>query len=236
MNQDRPRSRLYRSPKRQAQARRTRRQIIAAATEEFGSLGYGGTTMGSVAAAAGVSVPTVELLFGTKAALLKAAIDVAIAGDDEPVPVLERPFVGRIRQEETAEGFLATLAEALVAVAKRADAVVLVAFEAARSDQRLAALAAQLKSQRAVTAAWIVDELTARVPLRPGVDRARAIDIVWLLMDPAVFERLTIDRDWTPRQYGAWFADSLRRLLTGPIESSIPVTGSPPGHLPAAPG
>lgn len=210
---DRPRSRPYRSPTRQAQASRTRRQVIAAATEQFRALGYAGTTMGAVAAAAGVSLPTVELLFGTKAALLKAAIDVAIAGDDEPVPVLERPFVARIRQAETAEGFLATLAEALVAVAERADAVVLVAFEAARSDQRLAPLAAQLKSQRAVTAAWIVDELAVRAPLPPGVDRTRAIDTVWLLMDPAVFERLTIDRGWTPRQYGAWFADSVHRLL-----------------------
>ena len=34
----------------------------------------------------------VELAFPTKSDLLKAAIDVAIAGDDEPVPVLERPW------------------------------------------------------------------------------------------------------------------------------------------------
>lgn len=211
-----PRARPYRSPRRQDQARRTRRQVITAATEQFRTLGYAGTTMGAVAAAAGVSVPMVELLFGTKAALLKAAIDVAIAGDDEPVSILERPWLGRIGQERTAEGFLAALGEALVNVAERADPLVLVAFEAARSDVRLAPLAAQLKSQRAVTAAWIADELAARAPLPPGVDRARAIDTVWLLMDPVVFERLTVDRRWTPRQYGAWFADSVRRLLAGP--------------------
>lgn len=218
---DRDRPRPYRSPKRQAKARRTRRQIIAAATEQFRALGYAGTTMGAVAAAAGVSLPTVELLFGTKAALLKTAIDVAIAGDDEPVPVRDRPLVGRIQQEETAGGFLAKLAEAVVAVAERADAMVLVAFEAARSEPRLAPLAAQLKSQRAVTAAWIVDELARRAVRPPGVDRAQAIDSVWLLMDPVVFERLTGDRGWTPRQFGAWFAHSVHRLL---VASSDPVS------------
>jgi AcrR family transcriptional regulator len=54
--------------------------------------GFAGSTMRVIASHAGVSVPTVELLFGTKGRLLKAAIDVAIVGDDEPVPVLDRSW------------------------------------------------------------------------------------------------------------------------------------------------
>ena len=73
-------------------ARRTRRRIVDAATALFLERGYAGATMRAIAAAAGVAVPTVELGFGTKATLLKAAIDVAIAGDDEPVPVLDRAW------------------------------------------------------------------------------------------------------------------------------------------------
>ena len=34
-------------------------------------------------------------------------------------------------------------------------------------------------------------------------------------MDPALFDRLTADRGWTAERYGAWFADSALRLLTG---------------------
>jgi AcrR family transcriptional regulator len=186
------------------------RQILAVATEQFRALGYAGTTMSAIAAAAGVSVPTVELAFGTKASLLKEVIDVAIAGDDEPVPVLERPWAAQI-QQTTAGQFLTQVAGVLVATAERSDALVLAAFEAARSDERLAPLAAQLKAQRAVTAAWIVDGIAARAPLR--TDRADAIDTLWLLMDPAVFDRLTADRSWTARRFGAWFADSALRLL-----------------------
>ena len=57
--------------------------------------------MRAIAAAAGVAVPTVELGFGTKARLLKAAIDVAIAGDDEPVPVLDRAWADTARNART---------------------------------------------------------------------------------------------------------------------------------------
>ena len=153
------RTRRYRSPKRQDQARRTQRRILAAATERFRSLGYASTTIGAVATAAAVSVPTVALAFGTKAALLTAAIDVAIAGDDEPVPVLERPWAARARATTTPEAFLAVVAQVLARAAQRADALVLVALEAARGDRRLAPLATQLKTQRAVTAGWIVDVL-----------------------------------------------------------------------------
>jgi hypothetical protein len=175
--------------------------------------------MVAIAAAAEVSVPAVELVFGTKAVVLKAAIDVAIAGDDEPVPVLERPWVARAQAAATPEEFLGVVARVLVEAAQRSYALVLTAFEAARGDERLAPLAEQLKAQRAVTAAWIVDGLAARAPFRSGVDRAQAIDVVWLLMDPAVFDRLTADRGWTTERFGEWFADSTLRLLAARPES-----------------
>src|ERR1700748_651979 len=87
--------RRYQSPGRAEQARRTRARICAAATAQFLAAGYAGTTIRAVAAAAGVSVPTVEAAFGTKARLLKAAIDVATAGDDEPVAMLDRAWARR---------------------------------------------------------------------------------------------------------------------------------------------
>ena len=52
--------RQYRSPLRQAQARRTRAQILEAATQVFRTHGYTGATVATVAEAAGVSVAAVE--------------------------------------------------------------------------------------------------------------------------------------------------------------------------------
>jgi AcrR family transcriptional regulator len=211
---DGSRTRPYRSARRQGQARRTRQRILDAAAAEFSSRGYTATTMAAVAAAAGVSVPTVELVFGTKASLLQAAIDAAITGDDEPAPVLQRPAAMTAAAAPTAETFLAAVSAAVVDVAERAAGLVLVAFEAAAGDLRLRPLAGQLRDNRAVMAGWIVDELATRTTLRPGIDRSHAVDVVWLLMDPAVFTRLKIDRGWSQQRFQQWFADSIARMLT----------------------
>jgi AcrR family transcriptional regulator len=207
-------TRPYRSARRQGQARRTRQRILDAATAEFSSRGYGATTVAAIAAAAGVSLPTVEQVFRTKANLLKAAIDAAIAGDDEPVPVLQRPAAMAAAAAPTAETFLAAVSAGVADAAERAAGLVLVAFEAAAGDPRLQPFAEQLRDNRAAMAGWIVDGLAARAPLRPGIDRSTAVDVMWLLMDPAVFTRLRTDRGWSRQRFQHWFADSTARLLT----------------------
>ena len=82
MTEERGPARSYRSPSRTEQARRTRSRILEAAHRLFVERGYPATTIRAVAESAGVAVPTVELLFGTKPRLLTSVIDVAIAGDD----------------------------------------------------------------------------------------------------------------------------------------------------------
>src|SRR6476659_3045592 len=164
--------------------------------------------MRAIAAAAGVAVPTVELGFGTKARLLKAAIDVAIAGDDEPVPVVERAWADTARKARTAAEFLAVVAGVIAAAQSRSAGLVLAVFEGARTDPELAALATQLTDQRAATARWLVDALAAIAP-----PHAEAVDDLWLLMDPAIFDRLVRHRGWTPQRYGRWFARSAHALL-----------------------
>ena len=57
-------SRAYRSSRREAQARRTRRRVLDAATVVFLERGFAGATMRMIATRAGVSLSTVELLFG----------------------------------------------------------------------------------------------------------------------------------------------------------------------------
>jgi hypothetical protein len=105
--------------------------------------------------------------------------------------------------------FAGTLAEA----ARRTAGLVLAALDAARLDPDIAEVAAQLIRQREIMAAWLVDQLTARCPLRHRTGRDEAIDTVWLLMDPAVFTRLTSQREWTAARFQAWFTDTVTRLL-----------------------
>ena len=204
-------ARVYRSPRRDAQAGRTRRRVIEAATERFLAHGFAGTTMRAVAAGAEVSVATVELLFGTKVGLLKAAIDVAIAGDDEPVAVLDRAWAGAARRAESASDVLALLADVLAAAQQRSSGLVLAVFEGARSDPALAELATQRAAQRRTTAQWVVDTLARNASVEED-----AVDTLWMLMDPAVYDRLVHRLGWTTDRYRDWFARSAARLLLHP--------------------
>lgn len=205
--------RTYQSERRRAQARRTRERIIDVAGERFAREGYAATTMSSIAAGAGVSVASIELAFGTKARLLKAAIDVAIAGDHRPVAVLDRPWAARAEATASTEEFLTSAAAVLRPAMMRSAGLVLAAFDAADSDPALHDLAAQLSERRAATVAWVVDGIRRRSGLRAGITRGDAIDQIWLLMDPAVYRRLTDHRGWTPRKYERWFVDAIIRLL-----------------------
>jgi AcrR family transcriptional regulator len=196
--------------------------VVKAATAVFGTLGYGGATMRSVAASAGVSVPTVELLFGTKARLLKGAIDVAIAGDDETVPVLERDWAAAALKVGSAREFLDVVAGVLGPAQARSAGLVLAAFEGSAADSELAEVAEQMIAQREVTAGWIVEGVTAKATLRADLGLQDAIDTVWILMDPALFDRLVRRRGWTVERYQDWFSRSTCRLLIDDPPRSVP--------------
>src|SRR3954470_14841928 len=91
---------------RAARTRATRRRIVDAAAALFVAEGYGATTLEQIAARAGVAVQTIYFHFGNKRTVLKEAVDVAAVGDDEPVPLLERPWVQELRAESEPERVL----------------------------------------------------------------------------------------------------------------------------------
>jgi AcrR family transcriptional regulator len=181
--------------------------------------------MRAVAAAAGVSVPTVELVFGTKPQLLQAAISFSIRGDADPVPMLRRDWAVRATASRSVSDFLAIVARVLVEAAQRSAGLVVAALESAHHDESMRALSDQLRAQRTETGAWIVDGVIARAPLRPEINRDHAIDTVWILMDPRVFCALTDERGWAPERFEQWFTDGVARLLLAPdgaIAAAVP--------------
>jgi AcrR family transcriptional regulator len=210
----------YVSAARTQRARQTRRRVIDAATRLFVAQGYASTTMRVIAAEAGVSIPTVELIFGTKAQLLHVVLDVAIAGDDEPIPVLSRAWAQDAQSTDDVVEFLSAVAEVLQEAQVRSAGVMLAAYEAAASDPDIYVLVNDRELQRERTAGWIVDGVLGRASLRAGLDRAAAVDTVWMLMDPVVFSRFTRRRGWSADRYGAWFADSVAELLVGNLPRS----------------
>jgi len=208
-------ARVYHSPRRQARARHTRQRILAAASTSFLTAGYAATTMRGVASAARVAVQTVELAFRTKPQLLKAVIDVAIVGDDQPIPVLQRDWALATQSTPDVAEFIASVGYVVGVVLARVAGLLVVVDEAAAADPEIAAVARQLDAQRATTADWIVAGIVQRAPLRADLSYADAVDTLWLLMDPCVFRRLMRERGWTAQRYESWFTASLQRLLLG---------------------
>lgn len=204
----------YCSPRRAAQARSTRERIIAAATAGFLTAGYTATTMRSIADAAGVSVPTVELAFGTKASLLKTVVDLTAAGDTEPLAALKQEWARQAHATLGRQEFLDTVGQFITMVSARLCDLLAVVAQAAAVDAEITAMVRQFDERRAVAAEWIVHGIAERTALRPDLTPARAADTVRVLIDPAVFRRLTRDCGWTPEEFRDWWVDSVTRLLT----------------------
>ena len=103
--------RAYDASRRQEQARARRRRVVAAARDLFERDGYRATTITGIARSAGVSPEMVYKSFGSKAALAKAVFDIALAGDDEPVAIRERPAMLAVRSEPDARRRIALFVE-----------------------------------------------------------------------------------------------------------------------------
>ena len=203
----------YSSALREAQARATRRAIVDAAARLFIQRGYGATTVDAIAEAAGVSRKTVFTSVGGKTEALKLAIDWANVGDDEPVPMLERPHVKAMQNEPDARLFLISQARYVRQAAARAAALHAVVQAAAGLDADIRALAEEVRAQRIRGMRAMARVLADRGALKPGLTPSEAADVLWLLIDPGVYYRLVIEQHWDPDRYQDWLTDSFISLL-----------------------
>ena len=142
------RVRQYDSSSRQEQAKRNRSTILEEARRLFLDRGFAATTMPDIASAAGVSVQTVYKVFRNKPGLAKAVFDVAIAGDDEPVPLLQRERLTHVRNEPDPRKRFQLYGEHLAAVAPRHVPIQLVILAAAATDPEAGKVWDQLQAER----------------------------------------------------------------------------------------
>jgi len=210
-----PVKRDYRSNLRAAQAQETRRSIVEAAARLFVTEGYGATTIDAVADAAGVSRKTVFTAVGGKLDLLKVAMDWAVAGDDEPVPLGERIAMRRLLDQDDPRGLLTDWVGLLVGIDTRVAALSRALEVAAGLEPQAAMLVEQSQRQQLDGARLIVKRLIALDALQSGLTRREAVDVAWLATDTALFDRLVLVRGWSPSRFEAWLSAALCRQLLG---------------------
>jgi AcrR family transcriptional regulator len=205
--------RQYQSQLREGQAASTRQTVITAAARLFSERGYVATSVDHIAAAAGVSRATVFTAVGGKPALLKTALDVAIAGDDRPISLPDRQRSRAIRAEPDPRLYLAGYAAIVTEIGGRAAAIYEAVRGAAGADPAARALWDDHQAQRRQGGANVVGDLLAKGGIRPGLDRESAADLVWVLNDPGLYRLLVHQRGWSPEQFEAWLAQTLQRQL-----------------------
>jgi AcrR family transcriptional regulator len=203
--------RQYDSSRRQARAQESRAAVLRAALDRFLEQGYSSTTIAQVAGDADVSVETVYKTFGNKAGLLKAVFDVAVAGDDEPVPMVERDDIQRVIAEPDAARKLALYFDHFVDTMPRTAPVQLLVRDAAATNDDARAVWQQLRREQLEAMTQFARDLDATGQLRVPATTAR--DLLWTYHSLELYELLVLERGWSRKRYRAFLLDALVAAL-----------------------
>jgi AcrR family transcriptional regulator len=172
----------------------------------FNDKGWAATSMRELAAEAGVSVETVYSTFGSKADLLMAALDVAVVGDTEPVPLDQRTAFSALGVGTRMERIRAA-AMLITGIHRRTAGVILALREAAASDADLdREMRNREQGRRSNVAAGM--SMISGAPVTE-----HQADAMWAVVDIGLYRMLTDLRGWTDEQYETWLADAIDRLL-----------------------
>ena len=203
-------------PLRHAQVALTEQRILAAATELFLADGYLPTTLEAVARRAQVSARTVYVRFGTKAALFKRVVDVAIVGDTEPVDVLGRDWMQLALTAPTAAERIDASAAAGRQVMQRTGALFAVAQQAAAVEPLIAGFWQQGRERSRYAHEVFWTRMAADGLLDPAIDLAWLTDTASILGAAETYLLITRMTGWDLDAYQDWLAATLTRLATPP--------------------
>jgi AcrR family transcriptional regulator len=203
---------------RQAQTALTEQRILAAATELFLADGYVTTTLEAVARRAQVAARTVYVRFGTKAALFKRVVDVAIVGDTEPVDVLGRDWMIEAMTAPTLAARIAGVAAVSRQIMERTGALFAVAQQAAAVEPLIAGHWQQGREQTRHGQEVFCTKLADDGLLPPGTDLTWFIDTTTVLVAAETYLLVTRMLGWDLDAYQEWLELTLTRLVTPPAE------------------
>lgn len=204
--------RNYRSPLREERARATRGRVREAATELFVERGYVRTTVRDIADAAGVAPRTVHAAYpGGKFQIFHDALDVAVAGDEQPVSQAER--MQRSGMLDRPADLVRTLVQQSATLLDRAGPLIMTTVTSAGADPDMRRLADEGAAATRANLRAVADRLAAADLLRAGIDADHAADVLLALCSPHVHALLRDERAWDGPTYRAWLEDTVCRTL-----------------------
>ena len=205
--------RSYDASGRREQARARRLAVVLAARDLFERDGFRPTTIAAIAAHAGVSAESVYKGFGTKAALAKAVFDLVIAGDDEPVPVAERPAIQAVRDEPDLRRKIAMFVAGLAQRQARSAGVQILIRDGRHVDDSLVPVWAKLTDEGLAGMTMLGRNLLETGQLRDGIDLGEVRDVLWNYLSIDHYERLVRTQRWSLERYSRWLAHAITSAI-----------------------
>lgn len=186
--------------------RATQSRVLEAARRLFLTNGYVATTVAEIAQEAGVALQSVYSAGQSKADLLHLVTDLAVAGDDQQVMLLERPRFAAVARESDPHRQVEMIAALIAATMERLAPVWVAYREAAAVDPKAAANLVAAHRRRHETFAGMIAMLPEQ-RLRRSPEEATAS--AWAIGSIDVFLLLRSIQGWDAAQYAEW----LRRTL-----------------------
>jgi AcrR family transcriptional regulator len=210
--------RRYSSTVRDEQATRTRARILDAASELFLERGYARTTMKDIADLAGVARDTVHAVFGSKARVLTALIDLRLVPDDSVANVTQRHDAQAIKDEVDQRKQLELFGAFIAGLSTQLRPVFEILRTASAVEPEMARVFEEMDRFRLDNMQTYAKWIAARGKLR--VSAKKAGEIIWAVASPDMARMLCDELGWTQAQHARWLADTLiRTLLPEPLTS-----------------
>lgn len=197
---------------RDRQAEQAKKVIIDAAMGLFFENGYVATTMDDIAESAGVARRTIYNQFGSKAALLIAAINDRVVGAGERSQVSDQDA---IREMDDPHQMIEAFTQVHVGVAERSLPLLRITFEAAAVDGEVAKEYEKSEEYRYKAQQVLVDSLNNKGFLRTDVPLSYLRRGFWLLAGPQMLITAT-QAGWDIETYARWVKDTVTGLLISP--------------------
>jgi len=139
-----------------------------------------------------------------------------MGGDDEPLTMLERPWVRAVMGEPDPKRTLNLYAHYGTLVQDRYADLEEVLRGAAGVEEDLRELWQANERDRIQASNLVVANLLTKGPLRAGLDRDAAVDVLCLYISTSNFLWLVRRQGWSLQRYEAWLASTIcEQLLPG---------------------
>lgn len=199
--------RSYNSDTRDAQALKTRADILQAAKKLFKKEGFDQVTISKLAQEANVSMPTIYALFKSKRGLLQSLIDDALPPEQFAALIEEG------MQEKSSQKCLNIAAKIARSMYDAERELMDIVRGASVVAPELKKMEQEREKRRYQRQEEYVKKLMQEKFLAHGLTLQKARDILWTFTGRDLYRMLVIERKWSSDEYEKWLAQTLINCL-----------------------